>query len=79
ELRLLVIPQHSDHLQHIDELAQFITTLGDIPVRLNAFHHHGVRGDAQVWQSATKEDIETLAAALTQRGVKQIIRPALYL
>jgi YjjW family glycine radical enzyme activase len=79
ELRLLVIPQHSDHLQHIDELAQFITTLGDIPVRLNAFHHHGVRGDAQAWQSATKEDIETLATALAQRGVKQIIRPALYL
>ncbi|MEG0740272.1 MAG: YjjW family glycine radical enzyme activase, partial [Hafnia sp.] len=41
--------------------------------------HHGVRGDAQAWQSATKEDIETLATALTQRGVKQIIRPALYL
>ena len=79
ELRLLVIPQHSDHLQHVDELAQFITTLGDIPVRLNAFHHHGVRGDAQAWQSATKEDIETLATALAQRGVKQIIRPALYL
>ncbi|MDU3159147.1 MAG: YjjW family glycine radical enzyme activase, partial [Hafnia alvei] len=79
ELRLLVIPQHSDHLQHVDELVQFITTLGDIPVRLNAFHHHGVRGDAQAWQSATKEDIETLATALTQRGVKQIIRPALYL
>lgn len=79
ELRLLVIPQHSDHLQHVDELAQFITTLGDIPIRLNAFHHHGVRGDAQAWQSATKEDIETLAIALAQRGVKQIIRPALYL
>ncbi|MCK2178805.1 YjjW family glycine radical enzyme activase [Hafnia paralvei] len=79
ELRLLVIPEHSDHLQHADELAEFILSLGDVPVRLNAFHHHGVRGEASGWKSATQQDIETLAEALTQRGVKQITRPALYL
>ena len=79
ELRLLVLPQHSDHLEHVDELAQFITTLGDIPVRLTAFHHHGGRGAAEAWETATKADYVTLAAAPTPRGGKQIIRPALYL
>lgn len=79
ELRLLVIPQHSDYLLHIDALAAFICELGRIPVRLNAFHAHGVYGEAKSWRSATEEDIEPLAEALQQRGVTTVLRPALYL
>lgn len=79
ELRLLVIPEHSDYLQHIDELAEFIHTLGDVPVRLNAFHAHGVYGEAKLWRSATEQDVEPLAQALDIRGIKKIILPALYL
>lgn len=79
ELRLLVIPEHCDYLQHIDALAAFIQTLGDIPVRLNAFHAHGVYGEAQRWRSATAQDVEPLALALNVRGVKKVILPALYL
>lgn len=79
ELRLLVIPQYCDYLPHIDALADFICGLGEIPVRLNAFHAHGVYGEAKHWRSATAEDIEPLAEALQQRGVATVLRPALYL
>ena len=79
ELRLLIIPGHSDYLQHIAELSDFIVSLGNLSVRLNAFHHHGVYGEAAQWRSATPEDVEPLAAALRKRGVEKIILPALYL
>lgn len=79
ELRLLVIPQHSDYLEHCDALAEFILALGEVPVRLNAFHHHGVYGSAATWQHADQQTIEQLAQALTVRGVAHVIRPALYL
>ena len=79
ELRLLVIPGQVDYLQHIEELAALIKGLGDVPVRLNAFHAHGVYGEAQSWPSATPEDVEQLADALWERGVSRLIFPALYL
>ncbi|HFZ8994935.1 TPA: YjjW family glycine radical enzyme activase [Citrobacter freundii] len=79
ELRLLVIPGQVDYLQHIDALATFIHQLGDIPVRLNAFHAHGVYGEAKAWPGATPEDIAQLAEALRARGVENLIFPALYL
>ncbi|WP_336219592.1 YjjW family glycine radical enzyme activase [Citrobacter amalonaticus] len=79
ELRLLVIPGKVDYLQHSDALAAFIKKLGDIPVRLNAFHAHGVYGEAKTWPGATPQEVETLAKALRDRGVDNLIFPALYL
>lgn len=79
ELRLLVIPGQVDYLQHIDALAAFIKQSGEVPVRLNAFHAHGVYGEAKDWPSATPEDVEQLAAGLRERGVDNLIFPALYL
>lgn len=79
ELRLLVIPDRVDYLHHIDALAAFITRLGNVPVRLNAFHPHGVYGDAKTWRRATPEDIALLATALQARGTATLILPALYL
>lgn len=79
ELRLLVIPGQVDYLQHIDSLAVFISQLGNVPVRLNAFHAHGVFGEASEWASATPNDVQQLATALQQRSVDNLIFPALYL
>ncbi|MEO3992266.1 YjjW family glycine radical enzyme activase [Pseudocitrobacter cyperus] len=79
ELRLLLIPEHSDYLAEADALCTFIHGLGDVSVRLNAFHAHGVYGEAKTWRSAGPDDIETLAQALRARGITQIIPPALYL
>ena len=76
---MLVIPGQVDYLQHIDELAALIKGLGDVPIRLNAFHAHGVYGEAQSWASATPEYVEPLADALRERGVSRLIFPALYL
>lgn len=79
ELRLLLIPQHSDYLSAIEPLSAFIAGLGDIPVRLNAFHAHGVYGEAAQWRSAGPDDINALAGALEARGITRLIHPALYL
>ena len=67
ELRLLVIPEQCDYLEHIKPLIAFILELGNVPVRINAFHAHGVYGEAASWRSATREDIEPLARALENR------------
>ncbi|HHG9512524.1 TPA: YjjW family glycine radical enzyme activase [Citrobacter amalonaticus] len=79
ELRLLVIPGQVDYLLHIDSLAAFIGQLGNVPLRLNAFHAHGVYGEAKSWPSATPQEVETLAQALRERSVTELIFPALYL
>lgn len=47
---MLVIPGQVDYAAHIDSLAAFITSLGEVPVRLNAFHAHGVYGEAKARQ-----------------------------
>ncbi|KFC07789.1 radical activating enzyme [Trabulsiella guamensis ATCC 49490] len=79
ELRLLVIPEYNDYLAAIEPLSAFIATLGDVPVRLNAFHAHGLSGEAKNWRSARPDDIQTLADALQARGITRLIHPALYL
>lgn len=79
ELRLLVIPDKTDYLPRIAPLSEFIRSLGEVPVRLNAFHAHGVYGEAKTWRSACAEDVEPLAQALQDRGIHHVILPALYL
>lgn len=57
ELRLLVIPDQVDYLHHIDELATFIKRLGDVPVRLNAFHAHGVYGGRKAGRAPRRKTL----------------------
>ena len=79
ELRLLVIPDQTDYLQEAEALSRFIGGLGEVAIRLNAFHAHGVYGEAKTWRSAGPQDIEALSQALRAGGITQIIPPALYL
>lgn len=79
ELRLLVIPNQTDYLQEAEALSGFIGGLGEVTIRLNAFHAHGVYGEARTWRSAGPQDIEALSQALRAGGITQIIPPALYL
>jgi len=74
----VAIPERSDYLTHRRELVAFIRRLGDVPVRINAFHAHGVYGEARHWRSATAEDVEPLAGVLERERIR-VIRPALYL
>jgi pyruvate formate lyase activating enzyme len=80
EVRLLHIPGITDYEQEIDALGTYLHQLpAKTRVKLNAFHHHGVRDDALTWPTCTQADIETLAAKLTQRGVGNLVLPSLYI
>ena len=81
ELRLLQVPGRSDFLDAGGELdaglATFLQTLGPVPIRLNGFRHHGVRGEAMGWQEAAMEELDRLSNALKVKGFGPIALPAL--
>lgn len=80
EIRFLIIPNQTDLQENVDHLAQFLETLpGDIRIRVNAFHNHGVHGVAKSWPSAKKENIELFAQQLGKYGFNNILLPAVYL
>lgn len=80
EVRLLHIPSITDYEEEIDALATYLLLLSpNMRVKLNAFHHHGVVDDALNWPSCKQADIERLAAALTKRGVTNLVLPSIYL
>lgn len=80
EVRLLHIPGISDFDREVDTLSHY---LGKLPktvrIKLNAFHHHGVTGEAAHWPSCHETDIQQLAEQLSQRGVKNLVLPSVYL
>ncbi|MGY3891177.1 YjjW family glycine radical enzyme activase [Aeromonas mytilicola] len=81
ELRLLQVPGRSDFLDAGGELdaglAAFLQTLGPVPIRLNGFRHHGVRGEAMGWQEAAMEELDRLSNALKVKGFGPIALPPL--
>jgi YjjW family glycine radical enzyme activase len=81
ELRLLHVPGRSDFLDADGKLeaglASFLQSLGPVPIRLNGFRHHGVRGVATSWQEADREALTRLAAALRERGLGPVSLPAI--
>jgi len=80
EVRLLQIPGVTDFESEIDALAGFLTQLPpSTRIKLNAFQHHGVTGEALVWQVCSETNIEKLASQLTERGVKQPLLPSVYI
>ncbi len=80
ELRFLMIPGKTDSDSEVDSLAEFVASLGsDVPVRLNAFQKHGVRGPARDWETMSEAGINVAAARLQCRGIDRVITPAVYL
>lgn len=81
EVRLLQVPGQSDYLAADGTLdgglAAFLHSLGPVPIRLNGFRHHGVRGAALSWPQATREELEQLAAALAVAGLGPVSLPPL--
>ncbi|WP_421191943.1 YjjW family glycine radical enzyme activase [Aeromonas jandaei] len=81
ELRLLHVPGRSDFLdaEGLLErgLADFLRQLGAVPIRLNGFRHHGVRGDATRWPEATRDELEHLASRLREAGLGPVTLPPL--
>lgn len=81
ELRLLHVPGQSDFLDGAGELAEglaaFLASLGPVPIRLNGFRHHGVRGAALAWPQAREDELVALATALKAKGFGPVMLPAI--
>lgn len=79
ELRFLLIPGKTDSNAELDGLVDFVRTLGaDIRVKLNAFQHHGVRGDALAWDKMPQAGVDRAAERLRAAGINDVITPAVY-
>ena len=80
ELRFLLVPGKTDVNAELDALAEFVNALGgDIPVRLNAFQHHGVREAARAWEPMSEDGVSKAAERLREAGVRNVVTPAVYL
>ncbi|WP_019614066.1 YjjW family glycine radical enzyme activase [Psychromonas ossibalaenae] len=80
EVRLLHIPGKTDFEGEIEALADYLQQLpAAVRIKLNAFQNHGVTTEAKNWNSCTEQDINRLAAQLTDRGVKSLFLPAVYI
>jgi len=80
EVRLLHIPQQSDFIEHAKELADYFRALAVQPrIKLNAFHNHGVTGEASTWPACQQQDIEALATQLEGHGLTNLVLPAVYI
>lgn len=81
EVRLLLVPGRSDFLDATGALEEALTTfllsLGPVPIRLNGFRHHGVRGEAAQWPEAHQTELEQLASRLRAAGLGPVSLPAL--
>lgn len=77
EVRLLLVPGRSDFLDATGALQEALTTfllsLGPVPIRLNGFRHHGVRGEALSWPEAGSADLTVLANALKAKGFGSVM------
>lgn len=80
ELRFLLVPGKTDGDAELDRLLEFVQELGaDTRVKLNAFQHHGVRGEALGWDKMTEAGVERAAGRLRAAGISNIATPAVYL
>ena len=80
EVRLLHIPNISDFDFEIEAVATYLKQLpNSVRIKLNAFQHHGVTGEARQWGTCSEAQMLELAARLTERGVTNLVLPNVYL
>lgn len=79
ELRFLMVPGKTDSEAEIDSLIDFVKTLGGtVRVKLNAFQHHGVKGEALKWKKMPEEGVDMAAARLAAAGIDNVVTPAVF-
>jgi len=80
ELRFLLVPGKTDDDAELDRLIGLVKELGgDTRVKLNAFQHHGVRGEALGWEKMSRAGVDRAAERLRVAGIDNVITPAVYL
>ncbi len=80
EVRFLLIPGRTDSDAELDGLIGFVKELGDdTRVRLNAFQHHGVRGEALGWETMSRAGVDQAAERLRAAGIANVTTPVVYL
>jgi len=80
ELRFLLVPGKTDSDAELDSLIGFVKELGgDTRVKLNAFQHHGVRGEALGWEKMSEAGVDRAAKRLRAAGIDNVVTPAVYL
>jgi len=80
ELRFLLIPGKTDNDAELNQLIEFVGSLGkDVRIKLNAFQHHGVKGKALEWEKMPQAGVEMAAERLRAAGIQNVITPAVYI
>ncbi|WP_375749911.1 YjjW family glycine radical enzyme activase [Vibrio sp. HN007] len=80
EVRLLLIPGKTDLIDEVESVGHYLSRLpSDVVIRINAFQHHGVSGEALFWETCTKEDVEQFKSKLVPILGREIITPAVIL
>ncbi len=79
EVRLLYIPNKTDLLSEIDAVSEYLKTLPEhVTIRLNAFQHHGVIGEALAWDKCNKVQMEEFEAKLITKLGRPVITSSVY-
>ncbi|GLT16831.1 glycine radical enzyme activase [Vibrio zhanjiangensis] len=79
ELRLLHIPGKSDLDDEIANIARLICHLPEtVQVRLNAFQHHGVEGEALQWEKCSESQMLSFYQSLRPLIPHKIQLPSVY-
>jgi pyruvate formate lyase activating enzyme len=80
ELRFLLVPGKTDSDAELESLIRFAQELGaDTRVRLNAFQHHGVKGEALGWEKMSEAGVDKVAERLRAAGIDNVATPEVYI
>ncbi|CAH6999742.1 putative glycyl-radical enzyme activating enzyme YjjW [Vibrio chagasii] len=79
EVRLLHIPGKSDLEDEIEQVGYYLKGLpADVRIRLNAFQHHGVTGEALEWPKCTKQQMQSFHDQLYTIVQRPMQTPEMY-
>lgn len=78
EIRMLVVPGVNDSVDHVDATGRWVAAIGELPVVVQGYRHHGVRAAGRGWREATAEDLTRVADRLAGHGlpVRQRMLPS---
>lgn len=79
EVRLLHIPGKSDLDTEVEQVGRYLSSLPEtVAIRLNAFQHHGVIGEALNWSKCTKQQMNEFHDQLFAYVQRPMLTPQVY-